>query len=110
MPAHGRPRAIGIRISGHLRSAAPVSFRRLYLQRAWRRLGPESNRSVGGRPADTPAGNAFGRTVVRQADGSPKGFAIRAGFTAVAGVSREESCQFSRPALPYATEHSPSGA
>jgi hypothetical protein len=47
MPAHGRPRAIGTRISGHLRSAAPASFRRLCLQRAWRRLGPESNRGVG---------------------------------------------------------------
>src|ERR1039458_2490164 len=34
MPAHGRPRAIGTRISGHLRSAAPASFRRLCLQRS----------------------------------------------------------------------------
>src|ERR1039458_10866642 len=40
-------RAIGTRISGHLRSAAPVCFRKLYLRRPWRRLGLESNRSVG---------------------------------------------------------------
>jgi hypothetical protein len=41
----------------------------------------DSNRiEVWGRPADTLCGNAFGRTVVRQADGSPKGSGMAAGF------------------------------
>src|ERR1039457_7480455 len=108
MPAHGRPRAIGRRISGHLRSAAPASFRRLCLQRAWRRLGPESNRGVGAVRrthllVTRLAGQLSFKPTVR-----PRGLAWLLVSTAVTGVSREES-QASRgsgsfrrfPALPY---------
>jgi hypothetical protein len=107
MPAHGRPRAIGTRISGHLRSAAPASFRRLYLRRAWRRLGLESNRSVGAvRRTHLLVTRLAGQLSVKPTV-RPRGLAWLLVSTAVTGVSREESCQFSRPALPYATEHSP---
>lgn len=52
MRPRGRLMAIGTRTSGHLRSADPVSFRRLCWQEGWRRSGLESN-SCGGREAVT---------------------------------------------------------
>src|ERR1039457_76401 len=107
MPAHGRSRAIGTRISGHLRSAAPASFRRLCLQRAWRRLGPESNRGVGAVRRTHLLVTRLGGQLSVKPTVRPRGLAWLLVSTAVTGVSREESCQFSRPALPYATEHSP---